>query len=454
MNVKGKKVVIVGLALSGVAAANRLQQMGARVFVTDTKGPRELAAAIGQLAPGIQVETGGHSEQTFADAALIVVSPGVPLAIRPLREARQRGAHVIGEVELGYQLCPGRYIAVTGTNGKSTTTALIGEMLRRAGQAAAVCGNIGTPLTALAAKDPAARTFVVEMSSFQLEGIERFRAHVAVLLNISPDHLDRYAGIEAYARAKARIFMNQTQEDFAVVNRDDPWCTVLTKELRARDVPISLLRKVDGGVYLAGDRLVSSIGDRAEELAAVPEMGIQGVHNIENAMAAAAAALVFGCGLDAVRSALREFRGLPHRMESVGQVRGVRFINDSKGTNIGAVIRSLQSLDKPIHLIAGGRSKGTGYHPLRELMVERVKTLVLIGEAASEMEADLHGTTEIRRADTLEEAVATAYGRAGRGEFVLLSPGCASFDMFENFEERGRCFADAVRRLQAQGRED
>jgi UDP-N-acetylmuramoylalanine--D-glutamate ligase len=449
MNVKGKKVVIVGLAVSGVAAANRLQQMGARVFVTDSKGREELAAAIGQLAPGIQVETGGHSAETFADAALIVVSPGVPLAIRPLREARQRGAHVIAEVELGYHLCPGSYIAVTGTNGKSTTTALIGEMLRHAGQDAAVCGNIGMPLTALVTDDPAERTFVLEMSSFQLEGIEHFRAHVAVLLNISPDHLDRYTGIEAYARAKARIFMNQTRDDFAVVNRDDPWCTVLTKDLRARDVPISLLRKVDGGVYLAGDRIVSTLRGRADELVAVQEMGIQGVHNIENAMAAAAAALVSGSGLDAVRSALREFRGLPHRMESVGEVKGVRFINDSKGTNIGAVIRSLQSLDKPIHLIAGGRSKGTGYHPLRELVVERVKTLVLIGDAAPEMEEDLRGTTEIRRSDTLEEAVQTAYAQAGRGEFVLLSPGCASFDMFENFEERGRCFADAVRRLQA-----
>ncbi len=449
MNVKDRKVVIVGLALSGVAAANRLHQMGARVFVTDTKDRHELTEPIGQLAPGIQVETGGHSAKTFTDAALIVVSPGVPLAIRPLQEARQRGAHVIAEVELGYRLCPGRYIAVTGTNGKSTTTALIGEMLRRAGQNAAVCGNIGTPLTALATNHPVDHTFVVEMSSFQLEGIEQFRAQVAVLLNISPDHLDRYAGIEAYARAKARIFMNQTPDDFAVVNRDDPWCTVLTKDLRARDVPISLVRKVQGGVYRMDDRLVSSIGGGADELVAVPEMGIQGVHNIENALAAAAAALVFGTGLDAVRSALREFRGLPHRMESVGEVKGVRFINDSKGTNIGAVIRSLQSLDQPTHLIAGGRSKGTGYHPLRELMMERVKTLVLIGEAAPEMEADLRGTTEIRRAVTLEEAVRTAYARASRGEFVLLSPGCASFDMFENFEERGRCFADTVRRLQA-----
>lgn len=447
MNMTGKKVVVVGLARSGIAAANRLHEMGASVFVTDSKERSMLNHAIGQLASGIRVEAGNHTEETFAGAELVVVSPGAPLNIPLVMKARSRGVDVISEVELAYRIGAGKYIGITGTNGKSTTTSLVGEMMARAYSDVRVGGNIGLPLTDLVQGATEKTTFVVELSSYQLEGIETFRPDVAILLNITPDHLDRYAGMEEYARAKARIFMNQTSRDVAVINRDDPWVTVMTTDLRSRVVPISLSRKVEGGVYCSEGRLISTIPQSDGVIIEVGEMKIQGVHNIENAAAASAAALVSGCGLDPVRAALKAFPGLPHRMEFVDEIQGICFINDSKGTNIGAMIRSLQSLTGAIHLIAGGRGKGAGYHPLRELISERVQTLILIGEAADDMERDLKGTTEIRRASTMQEAVLTGFKKARRGEYVLLSPGCASFDMFADFEDRGRVFAAEVKKL-------
>jgi UDP-N-acetylmuramoylalanine--D-glutamate ligase len=447
MNLKGKKVVVVGLARSGVAAANRLHEMGARVFVTDSKDPSQLKESLGHLSSGIEVETGGHTDQAFVDAGLIVVSPGVPMIIPPLMNARVQGVEVISEVELAYRIFPGKYIGITGTNGKSTTTALIGEILKEAGQDVKVGGNIGIPLTDLAHQATPQTTFVVELSSFQLEGIQEFRPDVAVLLNISPDHLDRYPGMEAYAEAKARIFSNQRPEDVAVVNRDDPWVTVMSKDLRSEVIPISLTRKVDGGLYCSEGKIFSTLPSSQGEVITVDAMRIKGVHNIENALAAAAASLAWGCDMESVRSVLKTFPGLPHRMEFVDEIHGVQFINDSKGTNIGAVIRSLQSLAGGIHLIAGGRGKESGYHPLKELVTERVQTLILIGEAATEIERDLKGATEIRHAQSLEEAVRMAFKKSRKGDSVLLSPACASFDMFVNFEERGRVFVEEVRKI-------
>jgi len=447
MEVEGKKIVVVGLARSGIAAANRLSEKGARVRVTDAKPRDLLESSLAQLTPGIEVETGGHDETAFDEADLIVVSPGVPLSIPPLVQARERGVEVIGEIELGFRLLPGEYIGVTGTNGKSTTTSLIGAMLRAGGREVTVGGNIGTPLTNLVGLEASHPVRVVELSSFQLEGIATFRPHVAVLLNLSPDHLNRYAGMEDYIGAKARIFMNQGGEDFAVVNFDDPRCVAVTRDLAARVVPVSLCRKVTGGVYTAGDRMVSSLPSFRGDILPVDAVRIPGLHNLENALAATAAALVTGCDVAAIRSVLQEFPGLPHRMESAGEVRGVRFINDSKGTNIGAVLRSLESLEQPVHLIAGGQGKGTDYRALRKTVAERVDSLVLIGEAADRMAEDLSGTTRIERAASMEEAVRIAFAAARPGDVVLLSPGCASFDMFTDFEERGAVFCAEVRRL-------
>ncbi len=451
MDVKGKKIVVVGLARSGIAAANRLSEEGAQVRVTDSKSRGLLEPFLPQLAPGIAVETGGHDDTDFDEADLVVVSPGVPLSIPPLVQARQKGVEVISEVELGFRLLPGEYIGVTGTNGKSTTTTLIGAMLQAAGRDASICGNIGTPLTSLAGEGERQPARVVELSSFQLEGIASFRPHVAVLLNISPDHLNRYAGMDDYAAAKARIFMNQGKNDFAVVNLDDPRCESLTRELAAQVVPVSLNRNVEGGVYVEGKRMVSSLPAFRGEILPVDAIRIPGLHNLENALAATAAALVTGCDVAAVRSTLQEFPGLPHRMESAGEVKGVRFINDSKGTNVGAVLRSLESLDHPVHLIAGGQGKGTDYQALRKPVADRVDSLVLIGEAADRMAEDLAGTTRIERAPSMGEAVRIAFAAARPGDVVLLSPGCASFDMFADFEERGTVFCAEVRRLQGAG---
>jgi len=450
MDVREKKIVVVGLARSGIAAANVLLDRGAHVRVTDAKPRDLLSSALAQLSPGISVETGGHGETDFMDADLIVVSPGVPLSTGPLMEARKKGVEIISEVELGYRLLPGTYIGVTGTNGKSTTTSLIGAMLRADGREVDVCGNIGTPLTSLVGNEGAPPDRVVELSSFQLEGIASFRSHVAVLLNLSPDHLNRYPGMEEYAAAKARIFRNQGEGDFAVMNFDDDRCVALAGDLRAQVVPVSRQREVAGGVYAAGGKMISELPLFRGEILPVEAIRIPGLHNLENALAASAAALVSGCTLSAVRSALQEFPGLPHRMESVGEVAGVRFINDSKGTNVGAVVRSLESIKVPVHLIAGGQGKGSDYRDLRTAVTERVATLVLIGEAANRMEQDLTGTTRIERAASMEEAVRRAFESAHPGDVVLLSPGCASFDMFTDFEERGAVFCAEVARLKGE----
>ncbi len=450
MEAQRKKVVVVGLARSGIAAANVLHDRGAHVRVTDAKARDLLAPARAQLSPGIAVETGGHGETNFLQADLIVVSPGVPLSIPPLLGARKSGVEIISEVELGFRLLPGEYIGVTGTNGKSTTTSLIGAMLRAEGREADVCGNIGTPLTSRVDAGRREAVRVVELSSFQLEGISAFRPHVAVLLNLSPDHLNRYAGMDEYAAAKARIFMNQEAEDFAVVNLDDDRCAALSRGLPAQVVPVSRTRKAAGGVYAVEGKMISDLPVFQGEILPVDAVGIPGLHNLENALAAAAAALITGCEVSAVRSALREFPGLPHRMESAGEVAGVRFINDSKGTNVGAVLRSLESLEVPVHLIAGGQGKGTGYRALRKPMADRVASLILIGEAADRMEQDLAGTTKIERAASMAEAVRRAFKAARPGEVVLLSPGCASFDMFSDFEERGAVFCAEVARLKGE----
>ena len=451
LDVAGRKAVVVGLARSGVAAANLLRELGADVVATDRKDEADLAPWLESLAPGIAVRAGGHDHDVFDGASLVVVSPGVPLRSEPILRARGRGVDVISEVELAYRVAPGRFVGITGTNGKSTTTALVHALLVRQGVDARLGGNIGTPLTEVVRLGGSEAVYVVELSSFQLEGIVWFRPHVAVLLNITPDHLDRYPGMEAYAEAKARIFRNQTPEDSAVVNVDDPWVVVQSGHLASRLVPVSLRRRVRGGVYLRDGTLWSALDGPDRPLVETGELRIRGLHNVENALAAAAAALRLGCTEEAVREGLRAFPGLPHRMEEVAEIRGVRFVNDSKGTNVGAVIRSLESLAPRVHLIAGGRGKGGGYQSLREAVAARVHTLILIGEEAERMERELRGTAEIRRAEDLDQAVRIGFRRAVRGDTVLLSPACASFDMFRDFEERGERFRAAVTRLREEG---
>lgn len=442
-DLKGKRVTVVGMARSGVAAARALHAAGARVTITDRKTGDQLQDQIRLLgAADAALALGGHPEQVFLEADLIVLSPGVP-KIPQVLAARRRGVRVISELELGWTMADAPFIGITGTNGKSTVTTLVGLMMKAAGFRTLVAGNIGNALTDEPAQLRGRDWIVTELSSFQLEDIETFRPRVAAVLNVTQDHLDRYPSMEEYAEAKARIFENQREDDVLVLNFDDPLVKAFTRRARARVVPFSrLLRFNPGACVLEGSLVVDG-----KPVCRAEEMRITGVHNVENALAAAALALSAGAGREAVASVLRTFPGLEHRLEFVRERNGVSYINDSKGTNVGAVVKSLEGFNRPVVLIAGGLDKGSDFRPLAELVKKQVKLLVLIGKAAKKMAEALGSSAETVFADTLRDAVRTAAGRAEKGDVVLLSPACASFDMFRDFEDRGRQFKEAVREL-------
>jgi UDP-N-acetylmuramoylalanine--D-glutamate ligase len=444
----GKRVIVVGLARSGVAAARALAGLGAIVTVTDKKTRELLAAQIAALgSKRIAVEAGGHPERLFIDADLIVLSPGVP-KIPQIIAARERGVKVISELELAWLLSSAPYVGITGTNGKSTVTTLVGLMLQRAGKRTLVAGNIGNALT----EDPALLRsedwIVAELSSFQLEDIETFRPRVATILNVTQDHLDRYADLASYGEAKARVFLNMAGNDRLVLNFDDPLVRSYGSRTRATVVPFSRFERFEHGACVAGGMLVM---DNAQVLP-VDEIRIKGVHNLENALAAAALAISAGADPASVAAVLREFPGLEHRLEFVRELDGVTYINDSKGTNVGAVVKSVEGFEQPVILIAGGLDKGSDFSPLADLFRKKVKLLILIGKAADKMAAALDRSTETVFAKTLHDAVRLAHERAAKGDVVLLSPACASFDMFKDFEDRGRQFKEAVRELEKRGR--
>ncbi len=436
----GKRVTVVGMARSGVAAARALHGLGAKVTVTDRKPLEQLQEQVRQLgSPEIAVAAGGHPDRLFTGADLVVLSPGVPKLPQVLA-AKERGVPVISELELAWRLADAPFIGITGTNGKSTVTTLVGMMLRRAGRKVLVAGNIGNALT----EDPALLRgqdwIVAELSSFQLEEIETFRPRAAAVLNVTQDHLDRYASMEEYGRAKARIFENQRPGDLLVLNFDDPLVRAFAKEAAGTVAPFSRLRRQNPGACVLEDRIVYD----NRPVMAVREVRIKGLHNLENALAATALAIGAGADADSVAAVLREFPGLEHRLEPVREKDGVVYINDSKGTNVGAVIKSVEGFARPVILIAGGLDKGSDFSPLAELFRRKVKLLVLIGKAADAMERALGGSVETVRAADLREAVRTAHDRARAGDAVLLSPACASFDMFRDFEDRGRQFKEAV----------
>jgi UDP-N-acetylmuramoylalanine--D-glutamate ligase len=467
MEIRDKKVTVVGLARSGVGAANLLSDYGAAVTVTDMKTEKELSDQIRKLAPSARLALGGHPDAVFTSADLIVISPGVPLEISPIVDARKRGVPVIGELELAYRTLNDRepgteipFLAVTGSNGKSTTTALLDHMVRRSGFHSILGGNIGNALTEEIRKDSGVRSLdfvVAEVSSFQLETIMAFRPRVAAILNITPDHMDRYHSLSGYAEAKAKIFENQREGDFLVINADDPGAMAITeKKLRGRTggpgvFYFSRKEKVQG-VYCTGEKVICNFPhlaglDPGRPLISAAEIGIKGVHNLENAMAASAMALLAGCPSGVVVESLTEFQGLEHRLEYVRTLEGVRYFNDSKGTNIGAVMKSIESFSEPLVLIAGGRDKAGDFTELGDLVSRKVKALVLIGEAAGKIKDALGDRTETLLAKDLGEAVAVSRKKAEPGDVVLLSPACASFDMFRDFEDRGRQFKKIVMAL-------
>ena len=478
MEIRGKKITIVGLGRSGLGAANLLSELGADVTVTDRRPEEELIEFREKLGPSIRLALGRHPEDVFVSSDLLVISPGVPLGIPPLSKALENGTPVIGEFELAYQLLSNRslqlgseeaavsiripFLAVTGTNGKSTTTSLLNAMLRKGGFRTILGGNIGNALTEeihkrTAKSDLEVDYVVVEVSSFQLETIKDFRPKGAVILNITPDHLDRYHSFREYAEAKARIFENQREEDFLVLNADDPeTMKITTEKLEVTSKKLKIFyfsrKKEVEGIYFKDGKIYCNFHDlsivtRHSLLIASEEIKIEGVHNLENAMAASAMALLAGSSIEAVRDALRTFPGLEHRLEFVREIDGVKYINDSKGTNVGAVVKSLESFASPVILIAGGRDKAGDFTLLRNLVKERVKALVLIGESREKMKKALGNFTETFEATDLTEAVRISKNIGTKGDVILLSPACASFDMFIDFEDRGRQFKKIVMEL-------
>ncbi len=447
MDLQGKRVLVVGMARTGIATAKFLKSKGSLVTTTEAKPEEEMREAVRELnGMDISTEWGGHRTETFLDQDMIVVSPGVDLSIEPIRKALEKKVRVISEIELAYHFIQAPIISVTGTNGKTTTTMLIGEMLKEDGRKVGVGGNVGEPLILFADGRDRWEVLVVEISSFQLEAIEDFRPRISVLLNITEDHLDRYPSYAEYIKAKVRIFANQNSGDLAVLNRDDPIVMQFGEELRGKKVFFSLSEKLKEGAFLDGQSILLKLGGR-EERYSLAKAPLKGIHNVENMMAAVTTARSFGCSKKAVRVVLNRFEGLEHRLEFVREVGGVRFYNDSKGTNVGSVVKSLQSFSEPVILIAGGKDKNGDLSPLAELIEQRVKLLVLIGEASERMNRELGGLTETAMAKTLEEAVLLAHQKAKAGEVVLLSPACSSFDMFKDYKERGRVFKEAVKHL-------
>ena len=450
MELKDKKILIVGLAKTGVAVARFLAQRGALLTVTDMRDDEALADVLAELSDlEINYELGRHVPYSFLMADLVVVSPGVPMDIKPLEMARSQRRRVVSEVELASWFIKAPMVAITGTNGKTTTTTLTGEIFKSCGFDTFVGGNIGNPLIELASSGEDVDRVVVELSSFQLEGIESFRPDVAVLLNLTEDHLDRYNSFQEYIDAKLRIFENQTADDFAVLNMDDPLVAACACKLKSQLFPMSRLHELEEGISYRDGFITFSHKGKVLRFG-TEGFKLKGVHNLDNIMASLASTLLLCCDGDCAYQAVREFKGLPHRMEFVAQVNGVDYYEDSKGTNVGSVVKSLESFESGITLIAGGKDKGGSYEPLAPLVETRVSHLVLIGEARARMNEALGALTQTHLADTLEEAVEIARKVTAPGGVVLFSPACSSFDMFKNYEERAERFKAAVRAAKAE----
>jgi len=446
MELNDKNILVVGLAKTGVACARFLAGKGARVTVTDMRDEAALAPQLAELAAwDMRKVLGRHDEGDFTGADLIVVSPGVPQDHPLLVKARAAGREIVSEIELAARFIDVPLVAITGTNGKTTTTTLAGEIFKANGYRTFVGGNIGNPLIELVESGELVDQVVAEISSFQLEWITAFRPQVAALLNLSEDHLDRYASYQEYIDAKLRIFENQEASDFAVVNRDDELVWRYARGLKAHLFPFSRRQELEEGIFHRDGVIVYRHGGR-EECFPTKAIRLQGVHNLENIMAALACALLSGCHPDDSFEAVQGFGALHHRMEFVAEVDGVRYYEDSKATNVGSVEKALESFDN-ITLIAGGKDKGGSYAPLAPLVKERVRHLVLIGEATGRMQAELGHLTDTRPAATLEEAVALAARITEPGGTVLMSPACSSFDMFRDYEERAQRYIAAVKGL-------
>ncbi len=447
MQLKGKKVLVVGLGKSGLAAALFLRHRGAQVTVSDIRSAEALAKDIPALLDeGINVEAGGHGLLTFRRQDLIVVSPGVPLDTPELAQVRSFGLPVIGELELAARFLKGKMLAITGSNGKTTTTALVGEILKASGVPTLVGGNIGVPVVALIEESTDDTWSVLEVSSFQLETTQRFHPAIAVILNITPDHLDRHGTFENYALAKERIFAAQQEGDFVVLNADNARAAAAASRSVARVFWFSLEHPVEQGAWIEGGQVVyrASPDSPIEHVLPLSSIPLKGEHNVENVMAAVCAARLAGAPLEKVRSAIENFKAVEHRLEYVATLNGVEFYNDSKATNVDATAKAIAAFASGVHLILGGKDKNSDYTELAELLRSRVRAVYTIGSAAAKIESQLRGIVPIHSCETLEKAVTTAAAAAHPGEVVLLAPACSSFDQFESYEHRGRVFKELV----------
>jgi len=445
--IEGRKIGIVGMARSGLAAALLARRMGGQPFVSDAKATSELTDATNLLAERrIPFETAGHSKRLL-DCDYLVLSPGVPPTIEILARAADRGLPMFSEIEFASWLCRGLIVAITGSNGKTTTTTLLGEIFKADGRKTFVCGNIGRPFAEVVDEIPEDGIAVVEISTFQLERIADFRPHIAMILNLAPDHLDRHGTYQAYKALKYRITENQTGEDFLILNQQD-------RDSMTDDVPTAATRALfttvdspTAATFVRDGYLYSRVSGSEVRIIRTGDIGIRGPHNLQNASAAACAAMLLDVKPEAISSALTDFRGVEHRLEKIDRVAGIDFVNDSKATNVDSVTYALRSIDSPIHLIAGGRGKGASYAPIIEHGQGRIKEIVLIGEARDAMFHELGKNFPTQFADSLEQAVQICFEAATPGDTVLLSPACASFDMFETYEHRGRVFKAAVPQL-------
>ena len=452
MELAGKKVLVIGAARSGIACARFLAARGATVALNDRKPLEEWSsAALALKDDGIACLAGEVPGWLLENIELVVVSPGVPTKSIPIRYAERAGAEIIGEVELAYRFLKGRIVAITGTNGKTTTTTLIGELLKDAGLHVQVGGNIGTPLISLVESSSEDGWTVAELSSFQLETIKDFHPEVAVVLNVTPNHMDRYESFTDYAAAKHRIFSNQVSGDVAVLNADDEVVSSWASGLRAHVVRFSVQRELDEGLFMRGRELVSRTADGEKVLMLRDEMKLRGLHNVENVLAALSAGLACGVGPESMRETVRQFEPVEHRLEFVREIAEVKFYNDSKATSVDATVKALEAFsDGPgkVILILGGRGKKAPYAPLASLVREGVRQLILIGEDADTIAAELGDYAPSQRAVDMQDAVNRSFEISQPGDAVLLAPACASFDMFESFEHRGKVFKEEVSRLQ------
>jgi UDP-N-acetylmuramoylalanine--D-glutamate ligase len=450
MELKGKKVLVVGLGKSGLAAALFLRRRGAQVTVSDVRSADQLTKEIpGLIEAGIMVETGGHGLLTFRRQDLIVVSPGVPLDTPELAQVKSFGLPVIGELELAARFLKGKTLAVTGSNGKTTTTTLLGEILTAAGLPTLVGGNIGLPVVALLDSSTDETWSVLEVSSFQLETTEQFHPNIAVILNITPDHLDRHGSFENYALIKERIFAQQTAEDCLVVNADNPRAVKAVVRPAARVYWFSIEHPVPQGAWLESGYVVYRSAENADTETVMPltSIPLKGAHNVENVLAAVVAARQADVPADVIRHAVEKFQAVEHRLEYVATRNGVEFYNDSKATNVDATAKAVAAFSGGIHLILGGKDKGSPYTVLADLLRERVSAVYTIGAAAAKIESELRGVIPILSCETMDKAVAAAAAAARPGEFVVLAPACSSYDQFENYEQRGKVYKQLVKEL-------